>query len=100
MLITFKTCAYANITMFGDVGLKLLEMMNFGKAVPGAITAEDVPQALINLQQGLAKIPQQAEGAAGAEDDGQPSTSLHTRAVPLLELLKAATVDHNLVRWE
>jgi hypothetical protein len=99
MLITFKTSAYANITMFGDVGLKLLEMMNFGKAVPGAITAEDVPQALINLQQGLATIPQQAE-AAGAEDDDQPSTSLHTRAVPLLELLKAATVDHNLVRWE
>ena len=99
MLITFKTSAYANITMFGDVGLKLLEMMNFGKAVPGAITAEDVPQALINLQQGLATIPQQAE-AAGAEDDDQPSTSLHTRAVPLLELLKAATVDHNLVGWE
>ena len=99
MLITFKTSAYANITMFGDVGLKLLEMMNFGKAVPGAITAENVPQALINLQQGLATIPQQPE-AAGAEDDDQPSTSLHTRAVPLLELLKAATVDHNLVRWE
>jgi hypothetical protein len=99
MLITFKNSAYANITMFGDVGLKMLEMMNFGKTVPGAITAEDVPQALINLQQGLAKIPQQPE-AAGAEDDDLPSTSLHTRAVPLLELLKAATVDHSLVHWE
>jgi len=99
MLITFKTSAYANITMFGDVGLKLLEMMNYGKTVPGAITAEDVPQALINLQQGLAKIPQQLE-AAGAEDDDQPSTSLHTRALPLLELLKAAAVDDSLVRWE
>jgi hypothetical protein len=99
MLITFKTNAYANITMFGDVGLKMLEMMNFGKALPGAITAEDVPQALINLQQGLEKLPQQTE-AAGAEDDDQPSTSLHTRALPLLELLKAATVDNSLVRWE
>ena len=99
MLITFKTNAYANITMFGDVGLKMLEMMNFGKALPGAITAEDVPQALINLQQGLAKLPQQTE-AASAEDDDQPSTSLHTRALPLLELLKAATVDNCLVRWE
>ena len=99
MLITFKTNAYANITMFGDVGLKMLEMMNFGKAVPGAITAEDVPQALINIQLGLAKLPQQPE-AAGAEDDDQPSTSLHTRALPLLELLKAATVDNSLVRWE
>ena len=99
MLITFKTSAYADITMFGDVGLKLLGMMNFGKTVPGAIIADNVPQALINLQLGLAKIPQQVE-ATGAGDDDQPGTSLHTRAVPLLELLKAATVDHNLVRWE
>ena len=99
MLITFKTSAYADITMFGDVGLKLLEMMNFGKAVPGAITDENVPQALINLQHGLAKIPQQVE-VAGAEDDDQPSTSMHTRALPLLELLKAAAVDNSLVRWE
>ena len=99
MLITFKNSAYANITMFGDVGVKMLEMMNFGTTVPGAITAEDVPQALINLQHGLAKIPQQPE-AEGAGDDDQPSTSLHTRAVPLLALLKAATVDNSLVRWE
>ena len=99
MLITFKSSAFANITMFGDVGLKMLEMMNFGKAVPGAITADDVPQALINLQQGLAKLPQEPE-AAGAEDADQPSTNLHTRALPLLELLKAATVDDSLVRWE
>ena len=99
MLITFKTSAYANITMFGDVGLKMLQMMNFGKTVPGAITAEDVPQALINLRQGLAKLPPQPE-AAGAEDDDQPSASLHTRALPLLELLKTAAVDNSLVRWE
>ena len=99
MLITFKTSAYANITMFGDVGLKMLQMINFGKTVPGAITAEDVPQALINLRQGLAKLPPQPE-AAGAEDDDQPSASLHTRALPLLELLKAAAVDNSFVRWE
>ena len=99
MLITFKTNAYANITMFGDVGVKMLEMMNFGKVVPGAITAEDVPQALINLRQGLSKLSQQPE-AAGAEDEDQPSASLHTRALPLLDLLKAAAVDDSLVRWE
>ena len=99
MLITFKTSAYANITMFGDVGLKMLEMMKFGKAVPGAITAEDVPQALNNLKLGLAKLPQPPEETE-AEDGNEPDPSLHTRALPLLELLKAATVDHDLVRWE
>jgi len=99
MLITFKTPAYANITMFGEVGLKMLEMMKFGTAVPGAIIAEDVPQALTNLQQGLEKLPEQPEEVAD-EDDDQPATSLHTRALPLLELLKAAAVDDSLVRWE
>ena len=49
MLITFKTKSYANIMMFGDVGLKMLKMMDFGVSVPGAIIAEDVPRALRNL---------------------------------------------------
>lgn len=44
MLITFKTKAYANITMFGDVGRRMLEMMDFGTSLPGAIREEDVPR--------------------------------------------------------
>ena len=99
MLITFKTSAYANITMFGDVGLNFLEMMGFGKAVPGAISADDVPRALQNLENRLSKIPQQLQ-AAGAEEADEPTTSLHTRAVPLLELLSAAVADQTLVRWD
>ena len=99
MLITFKNRAYANITMFGDVGLKMLEMMAFGTSVPGAISAADVAQALDNLKQGLNTVPQQLQ-AAGAEDEDQPSTSLHTRALPLLELLEAAVTDESAVRWE
>ena len=42
MLVTFKTKSYANIVMFGDVGTKMLELMNYGTSIPGAITAEDV----------------------------------------------------------
>jgi len=99
MLITFKTTAYANITMFGDVGKRMLEMMAFGTTVPGAINAEDVPQALENLQQALDKLPEQVEPAGEADDD-QPAVSLHTRAVPLVELLQAAVTDEAYVRWE
>jgi len=99
MLITFKTKAYANITMFGDVGRQMLEMMAFGTSVPGAINAEDVPQALKNLEQALDKLPEQVESAGDAEDD-QPAVSLHTRAVPLVELLQAAVADETYVRWE
>ena len=99
MLITFKTNAYANITMLGDIGLKMLEMMAFGSSVPGAINAEDVPGALKNLQSALDKLPAQVEPAGEADDD-QPAVSVHTRAVPLVELLQAAVADETYVRWE
>ena len=99
MLITFKTSAYADITMFGDVAKSLLEMMDFVNAVPGAIGAADVPRALQNLEDSLSRLPQQVQ-AAGAEEEDEASTSLHTRAVPLLELLRAAAADEKAVRWE
>jgi len=99
MLITFKTTAYANITMFGDIGRQMLEMMAFGTSVPGAINAEDVAQALENLKQALHKLPEQVQPAGDADDD-QPAVSLHTRAVPLVELLQAAITDETYVRWE
>ena len=99
MLITFKTKAYANITMFGDVGRRMLEMMDFGTSMPGAISAEDVPRALANLNNALALIPQQDAPAVQVDED-QPTVSLHTRAVPLLELLRAAIADDTYVSWE
>ncbi len=99
MLITFKSNAYANITMLGDVGEKMLEFMAFGSSVPGAIKADDVPNALNNLKQALAKLPAQVEPAGDAEDD-QPAVSLHTRAVPLLDLLQATIAAETYVRWD
>ena len=99
MLLTFKTSAYANITMLGDVGLKMLEMMAFGHSLPGAISADDVPTALDNLQLALDKLPPQIEPADEAGED-QPAVSVHTRAIPLIELLQAAAADETYLRWE
>ncbi len=99
MLITFKTNAYASITMLGDVGYKMLEMMGFGSPVPGAIDTEDVPAALHNLESALLKLPVPVEPVDDA-DDHRPEISLQTRAVPLLELLQAAVTDEAYVRWE
>jgi hypothetical protein len=99
MLITFKSSAYANITMLGDIGRRMLEMMAFGSSVPGAINAEDVPTALENLKLALDKLPTQVEPAGEADDD-QPAVSVHTRAIPLVELLQAAVADETYVRWE
>ena len=99
MLITFKTKSHANISMFGDVGTKMLEMMDYGVTVPGAILAADVPQALSNLKLRLESVMELTRPAGDAGDD-QPAVSLHTRAVPLIELLQSAIDDDNIVRWE
>ena len=45
MLITFSSSAYANITMFGAVALRLLKQMGHSATVPGALLAEDIPAA-------------------------------------------------------
>jgi len=99
MLITFKTSAYANITMLGDVGHKMLDMMAFGSTVPGAIIAQDVLTALDNLKSALDKLPPQVESAGEADED-QPAVSMQTRAIPLVELLQAAAADETHIRWE
>ena len=99
MLITFKTSAYANIIMFGDIGLTLLEMMGFGKTVPSAIGAADVSKALENLQRELDALPEQQQ-PVDADSDDPAAVHLKTRAVPLLDLLRAAIDDEKAVRWE
>jgi hypothetical protein len=99
LLITFKTKSYADITFFGDIGLQLLEMMNFGVSIPGACVACDVETALENLHNRLKLFVEVVEPAGEANGD-QPAVSLQTRAVPLIELLESAVTDQNDVRWE
>lgn len=107
MLVTFRSQAYANITMFGDVAVKLLTMMGHSGTVPGAILAEDVPAALDCLKKALAedRSAPVAIPAENAEDDDKEESkeipvSLAQHAFPLLELLKAAARTQRDVMWE
>lgn len=99
MLITFKTKSYADITLFGDAAKSMLKMLNFGAAVPGAIVAKDVGTALANLKSSLEALPDLAPPSSD-EDDDDTTISLHTRAIPLIELLESAVQDDNDVMWE
>jgi len=101
MLVTFKTKAYANITMFGDVAVKLLRMMGHSGTVPSAILADDVPAALERLKAAIAEekkseLPEDVRDG----DDGEPRIGLAKRALPLIELLEAAAREHCDVMWE
>lgn len=108
MLVTFKTNAYSDITMFGTAAVTLLKMMGQSGNVPGAIMAEDVPPALVSLKHELGQLsdePALAENSAGPSDsfdenqDEQITIGLDKRAGPLLSLLEAAIEAKENVLW-
>jgi hypothetical protein len=101
MLVTFTCPAYADITMFGDVAIRLLKMMGHSATVPGALAAEDIRPALDRLVAAVRVEEQSAEPAtSGGDDDDEPPVSLSHRALPLIELLKAAAEKPCSVMWD
>ena len=93
MLVTFTCPAYADITMFGDVAIRLLKMMGHSGTVPSALAAEDVRPALDRLVAAVrteGSSPAPAPAISDGDDDGEPPVTLANRALPLIELLKAA----------
>jgi hypothetical protein len=101
MLITFSSSVYANITMFGDVALRLLKLMGHSATVPGALLAEDIPPALQRLEAAVEadkRLPEAEPSEVG--EDGEVAVSLSHRALPLIELLKAAAKAKSNVMWD
>jgi len=101
MLVTFSTPAYADITMFGDVALRLLKLMGHSATVPGALLAEDISPALQRLEAAVEADRQSPEPEQSAEgEDGEAAVSLSHRALPLIELLTAAAKANRNVMWD
>ena len=100
MLVTFSCDAHEDITMFGDVAERLLKMMGHSGTVPSALLANDVPEALAQLQQALAQEKKNTgrEVTKSSEDD-EDEVSLSTRALPLIELLQDAENNRCNVMW-
>lgn len=104
MLLTFKSDAYADITMFGDVAQQLLRMMGHSGTVPGAILAKDVPAVLDRLTRAIdtekAVAPAPSPGDIPDKDVDDQAVSLTYRALPLIELLTAAAEKNCDVMWQ
>ena len=98
MLVTFTTDAYADITMFGDVALKMLKMMGHSATVPGAIRAEDVPQALSLLKAAI--DAEKSSPPLAVKNSDEPVVSAAHRALPLMNLLAAAAKEKTYVSWK
>jgi hypothetical protein len=103
MLVTFRTKAYPNITMFGDVAIRLLKLMGHSGTVPSAIVAKDVPAALERLKAAIAEEKKRAAAVpadSGAEEQDEPPVGLATRALPLIELFEAAAERSCDIMWD
>jgi hypothetical protein len=100
MLVIFSSQASGNITMFGDIAVQLLKMMGHSGTVPSAILAKDVPAALADLEAALGAAEQQLESEEPTDDlEGTSFVSLSHRALPLIDLLKAAVKEESNVQW-
>ena len=101
MLVTFSCKAYADITMFGEVAIRLVKLMGHSGTVPSALLAADVPAALARLDAAIeAERGLSGSQAAARGDDDEPAVSLAHRALPLIELLKAAVKARCNVMWD
>jgi hypothetical protein len=101
MLVTFKTEAHASITMFGEVALTLLKLLGHSGTIPGALLAEDLPEALGRLKDAVAQSPETPlDPHTGAKDEEERPVSLGHRALPLIELLADAAAAGKNVMWD
>ncbi|MBM4200027.1 MAG: DUF1840 domain-containing protein [Gammaproteobacteria bacterium] len=102
MLVTFES-EVGRVTLFGDIAVQLIRMMGRTGAVPGAVLAAEIPEALSKLREGLATAggrdteppPENDE-----EAETKPAVSLRHRAVPLIKLLEDAVREGSDVMWE
>lgn len=105
MLVRFRSRACGNITMFGDVAVKLLKLMGRSGNVPGAIMPEDIPAALQQLRTALSEYGTETpqERNEEQEEPGEfidEPVSLPTRAIPLIELFEGSLAEDVGVMWE
>ncbi len=97
MLVTFHSKDHYPIQMLGQPALELIHLMGITAKVPGAIAADDVPQAYWQLQEALSAL---AGAAVTVDEEGQPEVTLAQRAVPLVAMLKAAIKTQHPIYWD
>ncbi|HLL10902.1 MAG TPA: DUF1840 domain-containing protein [Rubrivivax sp.] len=112
MLITFKSKAAAEIIMYQEHAKRILDM--FGKDVHrGVITAAESAPLIARLEKEIAesRLHQHSEevrhdvdthhGEHGDDNDHEPVAvvDFHTRAYPLLEMMRAAHQGGHDILW-
>lgn len=104
MLIKFSCDSTGSFTMLGEDALALVNLMKDKKQVEGILRGQDIDHALNQLRQRLRSrdtTPGQdtvasteaGNGANGDEEEDEEPVDLAVRAVPLIEMLEAASAS-------
>jgi uncharacterized protein DUF1840 len=99
MLVTFKSGAHGEFSMFAEFAEDLLKMMGHSGTIPSALSAKDVPEALKSLKKAIEYEPGILDEETPSDDEEEPDVSLSGRAFPLVEMLTAAAEDGSTVMW-
>lgn len=100
LLVTFSCKAWADITMFGDVAVRLLNLMGHSGTVPSALLADDIPAALDKLKAAVEENKTSVAAKVSDEESEEQPVSLAVRAHPLIEMLTAAAKEKCDVMWD
>ncbi len=99
MLVTFKSGAHGEFTMFAEIAEDLLKMMGHSGTIPSALAAKDIPEALKALKKAIDYEPDISAEETSSDDEEEDPVSMSGRAFPLVEMLTAAAEDGSTVMW-
>lgn len=106
MLVVFTNKSGGTVEMFEQAAIALIKLMGRREAVPSAISAEDLPEALETLQASLAEIKKEEQAAEQEseldedEEDTPKPLGMSTRAFPLVELMQQSIKDGSYLMWD
>ncbi len=106
-LVIFRSKSAADITMFAENARRIFEIIGRPESPRGAITAEQVPDALQRLTAAVEQEKGQQSAAPAREESEASRThgaqargvTFSQRAFPLIEMLRAAQKKNADVTW-
>lgn len=101
MLVRFDS-KVGTFSMFEKDARTMIKLMGHSDTIPGAILGADVEKTLQIFQTGLSETAKQENQhiAPKHDEETEENVSVNRRAYPMLELLKKAATQKEIVMWD
>ena len=105
MLIKFQSRDAAAFSMLLDDARPLIRGMGHGEKLEGAVSGENLNDALAQLESALRQAAEEpmldAQTSEDVDPDAEePPVAINVRAVPLLEMMRKAQENESYVMWQ